>query len=127
MKLDNVKNTFSKSYDYLKDGYATKVKPALDKKIKYVKDLKNDTVEFVKANPKKAGKYAAVGLLAATTIGFIVKGIKDLVAAKKQNTVLSNWVVDQRATINDLKEVAETQKDIIAAQQMVINGLKREQ
>lgn len=119
------KNKFRKTVDAGKAFYANKVKPAIKDGVKYTKNLAQDSVEFVKKNPKKIGKYAAAGLLAGSAIALAVKAVKDFVATKKQNAILKDAVLAQRDTINVMKEVNAIHKDIIAAKDRTIEELKK--
>ena len=119
------KNKFRKTVDAGKAFYANKVKPAIKDGVKYTKNLAKDSVEFVKKNPKKIGKYAAAGLLAGSAIALAVKAVKDFVATKKQNAILKDAVLAQRDTINVMKEVNAIHKDIIEAKDRTIEELKK--
>lgn len=119
------KNKFRKTVDAGKAFYANKVKPAIKDGVKYTKNLAKDSVEFVKKNPKKIGKFAALGLLAGSVIALGVKAVKDFVATKKQNAILKDAVLAQRDTINVMKEVNAISKDIIAAKDRTIEELKK--
>lgn len=130
MKVDfvnaqTVRNKFSKTVAEGKAFFANKVKPAIKDGAKYTKNLAKDSVEFVKKNPKKIGKYAAVGLLAGSVVALGVKAVKDFVATKKQNAILKDAVLAQRDTINVMKEVNAIHKDIIAAKDRTIEELKK--
>ena len=119
------KSKFRKTVDAGKEFYANKVKPAIKDGVKYTKNLAKDSVEFVKKNPKKVGKFAALGLLAGSVIALTVKAVKDFVATKKQNAILKDAVLAQRDTINVMKEVNAISKDIIAAKDRTIEELKK--
>ena len=119
------KSKFRKTVDAGKAFYANKVKPAIKDGVKYTKNLAQDSVEFVKKNPKKVGKFAAVGLLAGSAIALAVKAVKDFVATKKQNAILKDAVLAQRDTINVMKEVNAIHKDIIEAKDRTIEELKK--
>lgn len=119
------KSKFRKTVDAGKAFYANKVKPAIKDGVKYTKNLAQDSVEFVKKNPKKVGKFAAVGLLAGSAIALAVKAVKDFVATKKQNAILKDAVLAQRDTINDLKAMNVINADIIAAKDRTIEELKK--
>lgn len=119
------KNKFRKTVDAGKAFYANKIKPAIKDGVKYTKNLAQDSVEFVKKNPKKIGKYAAAGLLAGSAIALAVKAVKDFVATKKQNAILKDAVLAQRDTINVMKEVNAIHKDIIEAKDRTIEELKK--
>ncbi len=119
-----VKNGYQNVVGKGKEFYTGQIKPAVSDGIKYTKELARDTVDFVKKNPKKAGKYVAVAGLAISGIALIAAGIKNAIKAHKQNKILTQAFVTQRETINDLKEIADTQQDIIAAKDRVIDHLK---
>ena len=125
--VDNqaAKSKFRETVDAGKAFYANKVKPAIKDGAKYTKNLAKDSVEFVKKNPKKVGKFAALGLLAGSVIALGVKAVKDFVATKKQNVILKNAVLAQRDTIEVMKEVNAINKDIIAAKDRTIDELKK--
>lgn len=112
--------------------YTKTVKPFFKEQIKNAKTLSKDTFEFVKNNPKKIGKYAAVGLMIASTGAALVKTIKDYLNVKAQNKILANFVVMQKKSNDELKDYIGVQKEIIAgkddtidAQQKIIEDLKK--
>ena len=130
MKIDfvntqKVKNGFNKTVNAGKAFYTNKVKPAVSDGIKYTKNLAHDTVDFVKKNPKTVVKYGALAMFAASVTALVVKGIKDLVNTKKQNTILKDTVLAQRDTINDLKAMNIINRDIMAAKDRVIEELRK--
>lgn len=119
--------------DGIKNTYANTVKPFVKGNYNKFKNLTTDTVDFVKKNPKKAGKYAAMGALATTAAVLVVKGIKDIIRTKKQNKILANFVVMQKAQMEDLKGFISVQNetiagkdDVIEAQKKVIGNLKQD-
>lgn len=110
----------------IKNVYTTNVKPFVKENYGKAKSLATDTIDFAKKNPKKAGKYAAFGLMAISAFTLAVKGIKDFIETKKQNKILANWVLAQRETIADMREITAANSDTIAAQNKVIEKLKQQ-
>lgn len=96
----NIKETFIKGKNAMKDTYKNTVKPALMDGVKYTKDLAMDTVAFVKKNPKKTGLIAA-GVAAGVAL---IATFTNLV---KKNRVKSEHIEHQREIINALKEDIE--------------------
>ena len=84
MKLSDINKAFKLN------TYTKTVKPFFKEQIKNAKTLSKDTFEFVKNNPKKIGKYAAVGLMIASAGTALVKTIKDYLNVKAQNKILAN-------------------------------------
>lgn len=123
-QVQSLKNGYHKVVDKSKTVYSQQVKPFVKNSIKYTKDLAVDTVDFVKKNPRKAGKYAAIAAAGLAGVTLVVKGIKNAVKAHKQNKILTEAVITQRETINDLKELAAINKDIIEGKDRVIERLK---
>lgn len=126
MKLSDINKAFKLN------TYTKTVKPFFKEQIKNVKTVSKDTFEFVKNNPKKIGKYAAVGLLVASAGAAVVKTIKDYLNVKAQNKILANFVVMQKKSNDELKDYIGVQKEIIAgkddtidAQQKIIEDLKK--
>lgn len=102
-----------KSYTAVKDGAKTAytaTKSGVSKGIQYTKTLTQDTVNFVKTNPKKAGKYAAIALGVGAAIYAVKTAVLKTLQAKKENEVL--------------KEVATIQAEHIGHQQEIIGALK---
>lgn len=125
IKSQNLKTQFNKAVNASKNTFEKKIKPAVGEGIKYTKDIAIDSFEFVKKNPKKAGKWAAAGILAGSAIALGVKAVKDFIKTKKQNAILTDAVIAQRNTINLMKEVNEINKDIISAKNRTIEELKK--
>ena len=96
MKISNVTDTFQKYKKDAKNTFDNTVKPFINEQIKYAKNLTKDSIEFVKKNPKKVGKYAALTLFAASAGAVIVKTIKDYIKTKKQNKILTNAFLVQK-------------------------------
>lgn len=129
MKISNVTDTIrQKTEKYAKDAKNTfdnTVKPFINEQIKYAKNLKKDTVEFVKKNPKKVGKYAALTLFAASAGAVVIKTIKDYIKTKKQNKILTKAVLAQRENNQELKNFIGVQKEIIAAKDAIAEVQKK--
>ena len=129
MKLSAIANRVSdKASKYAKEAKTTfnnTVKPFLGEQVKRVKTLSKDTVEFAKCNPKKVGKYALATLLAASAGAFIVKAVKDFVAAKKQNIILAKAFLNERENNKDLKDFIGNQQVIIESKDAVIEAQKK--
>lgn len=129
----NIKTKANQYKNDIKNTYKTTVKPFVEGNYNKLKNTTTDTVGFVKNNPKKAGKYAVIGTIAATTAGFVIQGVRDFIRTKKQNKILANFVVMQKSQMNDLKGLISAQNaaiagkdDIITAQQKVIDNLKQD-
>lgn len=129
----NIKAKAAQYKDGIKNTYSNTVKPFVQGNFNKLKGVAADTVDFVKTNPKKAGKYAAAGLIVGTAIGLVIKGVKDFVKTKKQNKILANFVVMQKAQMEDLKGLIAVQgatlegrDSVIEAQKKVIGNLKEE-
>lgn len=98
-KFESVKNQ-------VKDKYTKVLKPAIKEGFNRAESLSKDTVEFVKKNPRKVAKYAGV----AAAVGLITTGVVHLVKLYKQNKLLKQMAIHQRAMINDMKgEIADRQ------------------
>ena len=106
-------------------AYQRTVKPGMEQGFAKAKTMANDTVSFVKKNPTKTGKYAAFALGGLSAIALAAAGIKNIVRTYKQNKILKEAVVTQRATINDLKEIAATNALIVEGQNKVIAEMKK--
>lgn len=112
MKL-NLSATMQKRYDAVKiaaNKVYTATKSGVSKGIQYTKTLTQDTVNFVKTNPKKAGKYAAMALGVGAAIYAVKTAVLKTLQAKKENEVL--------------KVVANIQAEHIGNQQEIIGALK---
>lgn len=98
-KFEGVKNQ-------VKDKYTKVLKPAIEEAFNSARNLSKDTVEFVKKNPRKVAKYAG----AAAAVGLITAGVVRFVKLYKQNKLLKQMAIHQRAMINDMKgEIADRQ------------------
>lgn len=104
----NVKDSFNNGIKSLKDGYTEKMKPFLDKGIKYTKDLAADSVEFVVKNPKKTGLIAAGTILLASVTAAVVKLVKT-------NKIKSEHINHQKEIIGALKEEVGVRDEMIGA------------
>ena len=129
MKISNVTDTIrQKTEKYAKDAQNTfdnTVKPFINEQIKYAKNLKKDSVEFVKKNPKKVGKYAALTLLTVSAGAVVIKTIKDYIKTKKQNKILTKAVLAQRENNQELKNFIGVQQEIIAAKDAIAEVQKK--
>ena len=129
MKLSAVaNNVYEKASKYTKDVKETlgkTVKPFVKEQYKYAKKISKDTVDFVKKNPKKTGRYAIATLLAASAGAVIVKAVKDFINVKKQNKILKDFVVMQKNSNDELKNVINTQNEIIAGKDAVVEAQKK--
>ncbi len=119
------RNVLQKAFDKSKAVYTKNVKPAVTEGLKYTKNLSKDAIDFIKNNPKTVSKYAAAGLFAASAIALGVKAVKDFFKTKKQNEILTKAFINQRETINDLKEINTINRDIIAAKDKRIEELQK--
>ncbi len=125
MKISNVTDTFQKYKKDAKNTFDNTVKPFINEQIKYAKNLTKDSIEFVKKNPKKVGKYAALTLFAASAGAVIVKTIKDYIKTKKQNKILTNAFLVQKENNKELKNFIGVQQEIIAAKDAIAEVQKK--
>ena len=129
MKISNVTDTIrQKTEKYAKDAQNTfdnTVKPFINEQIKYAKNLKKDSVEFVKKKTKKDGKYVALTLFAASAGAVVIKTIKDYIKTKKQNKILTKAVLAQRENNQELKNFIGVQQEIIAAKDAIAEVQKK--
>ena len=129
MKLSAIANNISdKAKKYTKDVHATydnTVKPFVKEQYKYAKKMSKDTVDFVKRNPKKIGKYAAIATaIVAAGVG-IVKGIKDYIETKKVNKILAKFVATEKQNNKELKDFIGIQREIIDSRDTIIDAQRK--
>ena len=129
MKLSAVANNiYEKATEYKKDIKNTldnTVKPFVDKQYKHAEKITKDSFEYVKNNPKKVGRYAAMAVIATAAAAAAVKTIKELVNAKKQNQILAKFAIMQKQSNDELKDYINSQKEIIAGKDAVIDAQKK--
>lgn len=94
-----------------------KGKKIINNSLNRIKELTYDTVQL-----KKAGKYAAFGLLGAGAVVAIVKAVKSFIETKKENNLLKDFVLNQREFIDDLKNHIGIQKEIIESKDAVLDA-----
>ncbi len=129
MKLSVIANNISdKAKKYTKDvhkTYAKTVKPFVKEQLKHAKTLSKDSFEFVKKNPKKLGKYAALTVGIAAVGAGIVKAVKDYVETKKVNKILAKFVATEKQNNQELKDFIGVQKEIIDTKDAIIESQKK--
>ena len=129
MKLSAIANNISdktKKYkESAKTTYTKTVKPFVQEQLKYAKTLTKDSVNFVKNNPKKVGKYAAITTaIVAAGVG-IVKGIKDYIETKKVNKILAKFVATEKQNNKELKDFIGIQREIIDSRDTIIDAQRK--
>lgn len=120
-----VKGKYNKSAEFASKNYKNHIKPALDKGVKYTKELASDTIEFVKKNPKKVAVGVGAAALLATGIAIFVKAVRNAKRAKTENVYLRNYVAEQNEQIRDLKKFAVIQQEIMNAKDLVIAAQRK--
>lgn len=132
----NIKNTLNNGIDAVKKGANTAyqaTKTGVLKGAKYAKDLPKDTYNFVKTNPKKAGKYAAVAIGVGAAIYSVKTAVLNFINTKKENNSLkevneikTEHIENQGEIIEALKESCEDSQAIIDAQHGALEILHAE-
>lgn len=102
----NVRETFNKGLDGVKNSYTNHIKPAMENGIKYTKDLAHDTVDFVAKNPKKTGMIAGA-VIAVIGLGALIGKLV------KTNNIKSEHIAHQREIIGALKEEVGVRDELI--------------
>ena len=120
-----VKGKYNKSAEFASKNYKNHIKPALDKSIKYTKNLAADTIEFAKKNPKKIAVATGAAALLATGIVLLAKSIKNAKKAKAENVFLKDYAAVQSRQIQDLKKIAAVQQEIMNAKDLIIAAQRK--
>lgn len=122
---NNISDKAKQYADSAKTTYDKTFKPFIKEQLKYAKTISKDSFEFVKNNPKKIGKYAAVTAGIVAVGAGVVKGIKDYIETKKVNKILAKFVAMEKQNNQELKNFIGVQKEMIDAKDAIIESQKK--
>lgn len=121
LKMPKTPEFVKNSAKYVTDKSKTAYNYATQKAgegLKYMKTLKNDTVTFVKKNPKQTAAAAGIG----AAVVLIGAGIKHLVEKKNEQKLQLNMIKTLATAQNDAEK--SILRDLINKQASVIGSLQ---
>ena len=122
---NNISDKAKQYADSAKTTYDKTFKPFIKEQLKYAKTISKDSFEFVKNNPKKIGKYAAIAAGIVAVGAGVVKGVKDYIETKKVNKILAKFVAMEKQNNKELKDFIGVQKEIIDTKDAIIELQKK--